>query len=57
MEYIILLNPGTRAAELVTDMRGFVESFYLYDEALELAEKYKESGDCRDYEIYQRTTN
>ena len=41
MEYLILLHPGTRAAEILTDMRGFPHSFTTYSAAKQYAEKYE----------------
>jgi len=41
MEYLLLLNPNTRAAEIYTDSRGFPETFTTYKAAKEYAEKYQ----------------
>lgn len=41
MEYLILLNPGTRAAEILTDTRGFPEIFGMYSAAKAYAEKFE----------------
>jgi hypothetical protein len=41
MEYLLLLNPGTRAAEIYTDSRGFPELFNTYKAAKDYATKYE----------------
>lgn len=41
MEYLILLHPGTRVAEILTDMRGFPHSFTTYKAAKDYAIQYE----------------
>lgn len=55
--FYIILNPGTRVTEILTDMHGFAEFFDDYDDAKAEAETWLEDeihsgymivGECSD---------
>lgn len=52
MEYIVILDPDSRAHSPIENMNGFLETYSSYDSAKIEAEEWKENGDCRSYKIY-----
>jgi len=49
--YYVLLNPGTRVAELITDFNHFPKSFSNYKDAWAAGDEYLNRCDCSGYEV------
>ncbi|HRH59454.1 MAG TPA: hypothetical protein PL045_02740 [Chitinophagaceae bacterium] len=52
MEYIVVLDPDTKAHAVIETSHHFLEKFASYQAAKQEAEFWKNSGDCKSYSIY-----
>ncbi len=52
MGYIILWNPYSSDSHIHTNTRGFIETFYDREEAIEEAKRCKDNADYREFLLY-----
>ncbi len=57
MNYIVLLEPGTIRASLISNSLGFVEEFSSYEAARQEGELYQMAGDCRNFSVFGHCTD
>lgn len=55
--YIVIFNPNSRDSCIMTDSKGFVETFTTRQVALEEAEKWLDGEQYRAISVLQETDN
>lgn len=57
MEYIVIFDGSTKGHTVLETDSWFLEKFSSYESAKQVAEEWKEAGDCREYAIYGLCTD